>query len=374
MNVSFHKRSVDRQPVVSSFAEIFVRANAKCADEIAVHVKSSFGKALVAQTERLSNKWLQWKQNRSNPDVIGHAGMLPILVRQLEAAREDMETHTEAVCRNFQGMAAQAVRSVREASRALDSGTAGSNVTAVVQGCRETMLALLSRMERSESLSRAAITRMEQIESSVRDVTRTLDELDRSAFSNRLVAINAKVEAAHVGEAARGFEVVAEEISHQADESNRLTCKVAGILGRLVDDARTAISELRSVTAADHEWVEASRAEVQRMLGAVETADGELRCSLAAASAGSRQLATEIEQALVMLQFQDRVSQRINHVKDSLEEMQRSAVSDLKDHSPSPAMASQLEASYTMDCERRIHAREDTPSARTVQEPEIELF
>ena len=86
-----------------------------------------------------------------------------------------------------------------DASRVLDTENNDRGMAAVVENCRETTLALLDRLERSEELTATAVHRMACIESSVSEVSKLLRELDRSAFSNKLAALNAKIEAVRLG-------------------------------------------------------------------------------------------------------------------------------------------------------------------------------
>jgi methyl-accepting chemotaxis protein len=219
---------------------------------------------------------------------------------------------------------------------------------------------------------------MEQVEISVGKVTKVLAQLDQSACANKILALNAKIEAVHVGEAGKGFEVVAQEISSQAVHSIALTVEVRTILEELVATTRSSAAELRKQSIADQECLGSSRKEIQATLAHLEEANRSMLRSLQVAAEDGAELGKEIDQALVTLQFQDRVSQRIQHVAESLLALNEAAG---QEHQPGVSVATQnvelldnLAKSYTMACERTAHTGANEPAETTESGDDVELF
>ena len=324
-------------------------------------------------------RWLR-KGGRSPAGASAELAVLPILSRQLRDTSRDIESAVSEVCKSFHGMASRARQAVRNASQMLALGDGGgSGVAPVIQGCRETMVTLLDRLERGGALSRGAIAKMELVEASVGRVARVLEEVEQAALANRIVALNARIEAVHLGDAGKGFEVVAEEISAQAERSTALTCDVRATLEWLIGTARDAVGELRELAAADRAWIESSRGEITQSLGALEHATQSLESSLSSAAAQSRELASEIDAALLHLQFQDRVNQRIQHVFESLETIHGAisgpeGPSTATDSNDKGEAVTRLASTYTMQCERVVHQDDQPANAAPSDEAEVELF
>ena len=61
--------------------------------------------------------------------------------------------------------------------------------------------------------SRRAIERIEEMDKASQQISEALGQLDQITNSNRMLAFNARIEAAHAGTAGMGFAVVAVELA-----------------------------------------------------------------------------------------------------------------------------------------------------------------
>lgn len=84
--------------------------------------------------------------------------------------------------------------------------------------------------ETGEQVVKTAITAMEAISGSSRQITDIIGVIDEIAFQTNLLALNAGVEAARAGDAGRGFAVVAQEVRALAQRSSQAAKEIKTLI------------------------------------------------------------------------------------------------------------------------------------------------
>lgn len=277
---------------------------------------------------------------------------LPVVARHLEETRAQVEQAVVEVCASFQGIAARASSSVAEARSVLGSdasaqGKAGLDST--LEATRATFDRLLVRM--GESLTRAqdAGEQIRRVTRAVGKIETVLAEVEDIALSTRLLTINAKVQASHAGTHGRGFVVIAEAISELSGKSDAIVAEVRGNLAEVVGAVQAAAGDLERLSGGGEEAVKESQVEIHGAIDLVARVHGETQAGLQRATEAGDELAREVNRAVTALQFQDRVSQRMEHLIRAVAEMsdalgaQRAGTGgEVRDH------LGALERSYTM--------------------------
>lgn len=301
----------------------------------------------------------RWKRG----DIRECVTVLPVLRAQITEAAQQVEAAVGRVCSSFEGIADRSRETVERATGMLGSEQGGgATVEESVATSRATISGLLERLERAGEISSMAIAHMQEIDESVRGMESLLGEVQRIAFTNKLIALNAKIEAVHVGELGAGFEVVAEEISRQAAQTHELTEGIAKRIQETRDRAHSAAGSLRGFVEEDRAQSEASRRNAEAALQVLFSVHQRARDSVAMMTSESSRLRDEVSQATVDLQFQDRFSQRVAHVVEVLETVEgmlsaadRGAVVTRAHGGGSLLEGAQ--AAYTMHDERQVQAR-----------------
>ncbi len=277
---------------------------------------------------------------------------------QLRQTSKQIEDSVVGVCDSFQGIAARARATVARATGFLgDDGQPASDrqsFEGLIETCSETLVKILNTTVEAGEISRRAMERMEEIDKASQQINDALGQLDQITNSNRMLAFNARIEAAHAGAAGTGFAVVAVELAAATVKSRSVTAHVGELALNLRSLALSTLQDLRNMNEKDSERVEQCRQEVDASLRDLQSAHSEMAAMLNGMTSEGALLATDISSAVRGLQFQDRTSQRIAHVVSDLDTL----CTRLKMHAGhvarSPAAADEGFSAYTMHEEREV--------------------
>lgn len=317
--------------------------------------------------------------------VLAHLNVLPVANAQLLETNRQVEQAVAQVGRNFQRIAESARQGTDQASHLVGAaGGQGEGVEGLLSSTRTTLEDMLGRIVSDSEVCRRLTGRMAVLEQDMARIVRALEAVDRISFGNTILALNAKIEAAHLGDRGHGFELVAQELWHQSRRSEEITDEIRGTIGRLAGDAKAASVEVSGMTCADGERIASMQAQVYQALDRLKDAHEQTGQAMADGVARNQALSGEIAAAVQAMQFQDRVSQQVAHIVEALEAMQTAislplglaAGGDAGSTGTGSAPAADLLAmSYTMESERNVHAA-ITGQARASEEvgDDVEFF
>jgi methyl-accepting chemotaxis protein len=300
--------------------------------------------------------------------VVSHqrmsAQLAPVWNRQIETSRHQMEVAVAELLERFSGIVGRLDRSIKASELSADSIENGDNSLLAVFSRSEEQLSTVVRT--LEAATRDKLSLVQQIHGLGEYITElqqmAADVATISAQTN-LLAINAAIEAAHAGESGRSFAVLAQEVRKlsgmSAETGRRITAKITVIS----DSISSACAAADASGDADRRTQEASRDTIDRVLGNFRNVTGALEQSTEVLKAESLGIQSEISNALVQLQFQDRVSQILTHVMANIarlpecletyqREFERTRV--LVPVSADKLLA-ELESTYAMVEERKSH-------------------
>ncbi len=318
--------------------------------------------------------------------------MLPVMAAQLQEVSRQTEESVVRVCESFQAMAQRARQAVSQLS-SIGSGPATpaqedrEGIQGRISSARETMGALLGRIEQTSEFSNLTVDRMQTMERQIGDLNKTLHQIDEVAKNARLLALNGQLEAARAGEHGTAFSVVAKETASMADHAVASSKTIRSQINAISASIESSSSELRERASADTQAAARSREEVLRELDAMAALHEGMQRAVADSRANSEQLARDISAAVMAMQFQDTVCQRIGHVVHTLEQIHRVLDACTSSDAAAPRdagprddsarnWAARMTQQYTMASERDVFAAHASGNQTTENDStdNVELF
>ena len=278
--------------------------------------------------------------------------VLPVVCRQLTESVEQVERSVVQVCGDFQAIADKAQESVTRATRDLGAG-GGGGVRQLADATAETIGRLLGRAEEAHTRLTGIAGRVEALEQQMQRIQTIIEQVGALSFALKILSLNARIEAARAGTAGAAFAVVAGETGKVAREAAALNQSIQDAIGRMSGDVRAIAREIRDRVLDGRHEVETARSEVGGTLGLLSEASDDLRRSTEATARDAGEVAQMIGRAVMALQFQDTISQRVGHAVDALREIEAELTGALPDgpQQVSEGWEQRLKSRFTMAAE-----------------------
>ena len=188
-----------------------------------------------------------------------------------------------------------------------------------------------------QSLS-SMIEGKDQLLSNIRSLARQTLELQSMAADvgsiaaqTNLLALNAAIEAARAGESGRGFAVVASEVRMLSQRSAETGKRIGERVGQIASVMNATLNTAEESTQQDKNSVSLSGELVEHVLGHVR----KLGDSADAMNQHGMVVRGEVEQLLIAMQFQDRVSQILEGAHNNMQQMEQTLHQLADDGAPS---------------------------------------
>ncbi len=273
---------------------------------------------------------LQWSNRHSDLQqsidhyLLGQAEfgveVVPVWTGHIETSREQMESAVNALSERFGGIVDKLDATLRTATQETD-GIEGHDLVTVFSRSGRDLGALISTQQASMNSMENMLTKVQGLDRFIAELHDMASDVARIAQQTNLLALNAAIEAARVGEIGRGFGVVAKEfrmLSSQSGETGKRIAEKVNIISAAIVDTCTVVRE--SVQTEDGS-MEAARATIGRVLTDFKGITDAFQRSSTLLKDESVSIQSEVNQALVQLQFQDRVSQIMCQVIKNLERL-----------------------------------------------------
>lgn len=283
----------------------------------------------------------------------------PIWARQVETARSQTEEAVVALTTSFADLVRRLEAAVA-ASRQIAGHTGEGGALDALAVSEQELRGLVSALHEAQASRDATLAEIRNLPRYTEELKQMAAEVAAIASQTNLLALNAAIEAARAGEAGRGFAVVADEVRKLSMLSSDTGKKMAEKVGIITEAIHGASRVSEASAERDAEAIARSEQTIQGVL----TRFGELTARLAGSSemlqGEADGIRNEIGALIVNLQFQDRTSQILSHVRDSLLRLEGKlaecdAAGRAKCQMDAHAWLSEMELNYAMAEQRANH-------------------
>lgn len=311
-----------------------------------------------AQIHELAMRDQAWEEFRTNVGPV-----FPVMVTQLEMVIQETGRAAEGLIECFQAISQRAKEHVSEAAELAGMGKSkdneqGPSVNFILQDVHNTMDQFVQEVIHTSQVTMSAVTVMENAMESASSISDMVEEVEFMADQTRLLALNAAIEAARAGEHGRGFAVVADEVTKLANRSGQAATRIREMTNEVRKTNELAMRELEALGAVDMTSTLEAQGRVKEFTQIIIRKNEKLTSNVHAGSSRATELANDINQIVMAMQFQDITRQKIEHVSGPLQKIKAclDELGEIRHAAPGSTDAIQslqtLKERYTMGLEQ----------------------
>lgn len=316
--------------------------------------------------------------------------------RALEAAGQVLQGVSDLIEFNATGVSAQfgkiagdaaaqtsGIRALIDNTSTIDVGGERVALTGVASELQGALAELVRKIIFLSSRGMAMVYALEDVLEEVRQVRRSVANIEKLNSQTNLLALNAKIEAVHAGDAGRGFAVVANEVRQLAMRTNEISSDLHQRITRVtagLDNSFNLLKEISTIDMSEENIFANERINI--IVDSLVRQHATFSEALEQASENTGRLTHEIQDAVVKMQFQDRATQEIHSVRQVLDIIMRSLAETSPAQGIAPDITDEIDRQLTLgDIKARVLATiqglpppESSPRSVETGPGEIDLF
>lgn len=247
--------------------------------------------------------------------------VLSVLSNQVETSRSQSELAITALSSRFAEIASRLAETKDMAEQMIaQSGTGG--VLLVVDHGQQNLSQVVGSLRHSIQSKQELQAKLVELKNAMDEMQEMATAVGKIAEKTNLLALNAAIEAARAGEHGRGFSVVADEVRNLSGMSGDTGAKIVARIGLLTRTVEAVMSAAEQTAKKDEATMHTSQETISEVLDSFQVLAKGLLATTDILRNENVAIKGEVDEVLVSLQFQDRTSQILAHVRDDMSNLQ----------------------------------------------------
>jgi len=271
--------------------------------------------------EDLMRRWVDVAQRYSEAALVLRKEIYSV-IKQTEQAANTIANSFEAVINKATIQARQAMELLEGTQGAASDGVPQS-LKDFIQVSDERLNKMADEVVRVADLSVNMVRELDGVQSRTQAIDGFLLDVEKLADQTSLLALNADIEAARVGEHGRGFSVVAQEVRRLSKRSHEFSDRIRVHLKEVRTGLSKTYGDMRTLSAADMEHALMIKDDVISLTRSLEGKNREVAETVSRINEISKEIAQDVQNVVVSLQFQDITSQKLSGMLEPMDDLRR---------------------------------------------------
>lgn len=249
--------------------------------------------------------------------------ILPVWSKQIETSRTQVSTAINELSDRFQGVVEKLGDAVNTSEQtAGDFTTDGHSVSQLIKHSSKELLAVVNFLQTTIASKNDLLEQLRGLKQLSEEMQGMAKAVRKIAENTNLLALNAAIEAARAGEYGRGFSIVADEVRTLSKLSSETGTKMSKQITTITGTIEKVLTTAEHAIVKESQNNQQSDKTIHQVLDSFQQITSGLSQSADVLRQESCGIKTEIEDILVSLQFEDRVTQMLRHVTKNMDKLE----------------------------------------------------
>jgi methyl-accepting chemotaxis protein len=291
-----------------------------------------YGRMLSVLDDSLSlNKQAQeqsYHQTQSYVDSLEEllVEVLPIVSKQIHTSKR----HTEQEISNLTDTFVDMTTKIGELISSQTNNDEDKHISTLLTGANNILHGVIEGLSNLNESEQKMFREIEQLSSHTTQLESMANEVRSVADNINLLALNAAIEAARAGEYGRGFAVVADEVRKLARTSADTGSRISKTVNDINSAMSSALKVAKDTSQTDGDSINSSAQNIEKVLNDIESTLNTFKDNSQTMTQANAEIQAEIYNVITALQFQDRVTQMLEHAEHNLNDITQLVNSNAK--------------------------------------------
>ena len=245
-----------------------------------------------------------------------NTAVLPIWHRQIDYARTLLTQAMDALTQRFAGMSGRLCQTVDRAGHGAEAG-----LLQALQDAQTQLVGLVDDLRQALDSRGHLLGEVVAVSQFVGQLQEMASEVGAIARQTNLLSLNAAIEAARAGEAGRSFAVVAKEVRDLSAQSAQTGERIEKVIAQVNSAIRGAKASCDAFTQEDAALMARASQAIEDVVQRMRDTASNVMADSQALLAEGLTMRDEINEVLIAVQAQDRISQMLMHTANNVNEL-----------------------------------------------------
>ncbi|WP_304487599.1 methyl-accepting chemotaxis protein [Chitinibacter sp. GC72] len=285
--------------------------------------------------------------------------VLPLWKKNLSLARSQSQEAIDSLAMRFSN-----INHGLNETLQLASGSSGGQVITTIQKAEQGLGGIVSALEQILKDRETLLSEIEGLGQFNIELKQMATSVAEIAAQTNLLALNAAIEAARAGEAGRGFAVVADEVRKLSTQSGETGKHISSKVESINATIQGALASAQRLSHSEAQMIGNSKTTISEVITDFHQVAVELGTTIEQLTNEGRAVEHEVQDVIINLQFQDRVSQIMDHIERDIEKLadllaRQQALPDRQQ------WLNELHKTYTTSEQRQAHTGQKAAATTT---------